>query len=190
MKTALVISLALGLGAIEFHAALGPEGKDSHKIARDEEWNWVPERASAKFSAQNFKGDFEAKVVEKEGSKSVTVRFFKGDDVVFAFEGHKETVFFGRDNIVYYSEFSQTASGCTIIAYDLKAKKQLWKSSLKALGPISRTHYRNQVILDIKDDAVHILGSETAGKYVEYLDLKKGELLGQMIFELSGGKGE
>jgi hypothetical protein len=192
MRIAIVASLVLGLGAFAAHAAPAPEDKDYQKIADKEEWSWVPERASARDSAKNFKGDFQVEVVEKDvsGFKSLNVKFVKGDDLVFTIEGHKETVFAGRDNIIYYADFSQAASGCSVIAYDLKAKKQLWKTTLKGLGPIAHTRYRNQVTLDIKDDAVHVLGNEAAGKYVEYLDLKNGKTAGHKVFEKAGGKGK
>jgi hypothetical protein len=171
-------------------AAPAPEEKDYQKIADKEEWKWVPERASAREGAKNFKGDFKAGVVERDvnGFKSVNINFTKGDDVVFTIEGHAETVFAGRDNVVYYADFSQAASGCVVIAYDLGTKKQLWKTNLKGLGPIGHTRYRNRVTLDIKDDAVHVLGNEAAGKYVEYLDLKTGKTVGHKIVEKAGGK--
>jgi len=182
--------LIFGLGAFAAAAAPAPEDKDYQKIADQEEWKWVPEQASARNAAKNFKGDFRAEVVEKDtgGRKSAAVKFASGDDVVFTIEGHTETVFAGRDNIVYYADFSQISSGCSVIAYDLKAKKQLWKTGLKGLGPIKHFQYRNQVILDIKDDAVHVRGNEAAGKYVEYLDLKTGKTVGHKVAEKVGGK--
>jgi hypothetical protein len=190
MRVAFLVSLVLGLGAFAASAAPAPEDKDYQKIADKEEWKWVPERASAGSAAKNFKGDFQAEVVEKDtdGRKSAMVKFAKGDDVVFTIEGHAETVFAGRDNIVYYADFSQISSGCSVIAYDLKAKKQIWKTGLKGLGPVAHTRYRNQVMLDIKDDAVHVLGNESFGKYVEYLDLKSGKTVGHKVVEKLGGK--
>jgi hypothetical protein len=35
----------------------------------------------------------------------------------------------------------------------------------------------------MKDDALHILGNESAGKYVEYVELKAGKTVGHRIFE-------
>jgi hypothetical protein len=190
MRLAAVALLMLAGWWLTAFAAPAPEEKDYQKIADKEEWKWTPERARARDSAKNFKGDFQAEAVEKnaEGFKSTIVKFLKGDDVVFTVEGHEGTVFAGKDNVVYYAEYSLIASGCSVIAYDLKAKKQLWKTSLKGLGPIKHTRYTNQVILDIKDDAVHVLGKEAAGTYVEYLDLKSGKTVGHRIFEKAGGK--
>jgi len=190
MRTVIVAIVVQASVALAAHSAPAPEEKDYQKIADKEEWKWVPERASARDGAKNFKGDFKAEVVEKDvnGFKSEKINFAKGDDVVFTIEGHAETVFAGRDNVVYYADFSQAASGCVVIAYDLGAKKQLWKTNLKGLGPIAHTRYRNRVTLDIKDDAVHVLGNEAAGKYVEYLDLKTGKTVGHKIVEKAGGK--
>jgi hypothetical protein len=193
MAAGLGLAVLFGLAAFATEIGAGepaPDDKDYQKIADREEWKWVPERASARDSAKNFKGDFQAEVDEKDtdGRKSATVKFAKGDDVVFTIDGHAETVFVGRDNIVYYADFSQISTGCSVIAYDLKVKKQLWKTGLKGLGPLAHTRYWNQVTLDIKDDAVQVFGKEAFGKYVEYLDLKSGKTVGHKVFEKLGGK--
>jgi hypothetical protein len=130
------LAVLFGLAAFATEVGAGepaPEDEDYQKIADGEEWKWVPERASARDSAKNFKGDFQAEVVEKDtdGRKSATVKFAKGDDVVFTIDGHAETVFAGRDNVVYYADFSQNATGCSVIAYDLKAKKQRGRPASK-----------------------------------------------------------
>jgi hypothetical protein len=75
------------------------------------------------------------------------------------------------------------SSGCNVISYDLKKDKQLWKTELKGLGPIDHSKYYNSVILELKDDAIRILGKETAGRYVEYLDPKTGKTVGHKIFK-------
>jgi hypothetical protein len=84
---------------------------------------------------------------------------------------------------VYYADFTPYSSGCTVIAYDMKAKKQLWKTDLKGLGPISHTKYRNAVILEVKDDVIRVLGQESAGKYLEYVDLKSGKTVANRVFQ-------
>ena len=188
MRHAVFAILTLAGSWLTVFAAPAPEEKDYQKIADKEEWKWTPERASARDSAKHFKGDFHAEAVEKDSNGFTIVKFLKGDDVVFSVEGHEGTVFAGKDNVVYYADYSPNASGCSVIAYDLKAKKQVWKTSLKGLGPIRHTRYSNRVILDIKDDAVHVLGKEAAGTYVEYLDLKSGKTVGHRIFEQAGGK--
>jgi hypothetical protein len=43
-------------------------------------------------------------------------------------------------------------------------------------------------MLDLMDDAVHVLGNEAAGKYIEYLDVKTGKTVGHKIVEKAGRK--
>jgi len=181
MRFAFHAVLMVGAWSLAVGAAPAPEQKDYQKIADTEEWQWKPDRTTAAGSAKSYMGDFQADVAVND-SGATLVKFAKGDDVVFILEGHAGTVFAGRGNVVYYADFIPQSSGCTVIAYDLKEKKQLWKANLKGLGPIDHTKYRNQVSLDIKDDAVRILGNESAGKYVEYLDLKSGKTVGHRVF--------
>jgi hypothetical protein len=182
MRIAFHAVLMAGAWSLAVGAAPAPEQKDYQKVADTEEWQWKPESATATGSAKSFRGDFQADVAVNDSGATI-VKFAKGDEIVFTLEGHAWTVFAGRGNVVYYADFIPQSSGCSVIAYDLKAKKQVWKTNLKGLGPIDHTKYRNAVILDIKDDAVHILGNESAGKYVEYLDLKSGKTVGHRVFD-------
>jgi hypothetical protein len=192
MRTNAFSFLTMLASAMAAATAPAPDERDYQKIADKEEWKWEKDRASAVDSAKNFKGDFKAEVIDNKvgGFTSTTVKFAKGDDVILTVEGHAGTAFAGLKDVVYYADFSAGSSGCRVIAYNLKEKKQLWKTDLKGLGPISHFRYRNAVILDIKDDAVHILGNESAGQYVEYLDPKTGKTVGNRVFDKKGGKEE
>ena len=97
--------------------------------------------------------------------------------------GHPGTVFAERKNVVYYADFTPYSSGCVVVAVDLKTKKKLWKTDLKGLGPINHTKYRNAVILEVKDDVIRVQGQESAGRYLEYVDMKSGKTLGHRVFD-------
>jgi len=177
--------IILAFACLAVIGAPAPPEKDYQKIADKEEWKWTPERASASDSDKNFKGDFKAEVIDKNagGFSSTTLKFAKGDDLILTVEGHAGTVFAGLKDVVFYADFSANSSGCCVVAYNLKEKKQLWRTALKGLGPIEHFKYRNEVILEIKDDAVHVLGKESAGRYVEYVELKGGKTVGHRVFD-------
>jgi hypothetical protein len=78
--------------------------------------------------------------------------------------------------------------GCSIIAYDLANRKELWKTRVQGIGPIAHTAYDNQVALELVGDALKVLGNELAGQYVEFVDLKTGKTVGHKLFRKGFGK--
>ena len=177
--------IILAFACLAVIGAPAPPEKDYQKIADKEEWKWEKEQASVFFSQKQYKGGCEVELQKpglEGGIANTTIRFKDGDKEVLSMIGHDGTVFVERKNDLYYADFSQYSSGCSMIAYDLKAKKRHWKADLKGLGPIDHTKYHNAVILEFKDDALHILGMESAGKYVEYVELKSGKTLGHKVF--------
>jgi len=180
--------LAVAISAFTSLTVIGapaPPEIDFQKVADKEDWKWDKEQASVFYSQKQYKGGYEVELQNPglEGAiANTTIRFKDGDNEAFSIIGHDGTVFAERKNVLYYADFSPWSSGCSVVAYDLKSKKQLWKTTLKGLGPIDHTKYHNAVVLELKDDALHILGNESAGKYVEYVELKKGKTVGHKVF--------
>jgi hypothetical protein len=110
------------------------------------------------------------------------IRILKGGAAVHSFEGHTGTVFAVRDDFLYYADFSRASTGCRVVAYDLRARKQLWKARLKGLGPIAHKDYRNAVSLDLDKYAVCVRGNECLGRYIEYVDLRTGKTVGHKVY--------
>ena len=177
--------LVFGAWSLDLSAAPAPEAKDYQKIADKEAWEWSKEKASAEYCKKAYKGDYEIELLPPpEGNTgSLNIRFYFNDKEVHSILGHAGTVFGERNNVVYYADFTPHSSGCTVIAYDMKAKKQLWKTDLKGLGPISHTKYHNAVILEVKDEVVRVLGQESAGNYLEYVDLKSGKTVANRVYK-------
>jgi outer membrane protein assembly factor BamB len=147
-------------------------------------WTWKDEEASLFHSFQRYPGDYQVTLVKKPNSVGkLFVRFSKDGKTIHEFEGHYATVFAGKGNEVYYADFHPSASGCAVVAFDLATGKEVWKTHLKGLGPIAHTQYSNRVTLDLpRDDALRVYGNESAGKYVEYLDLRTGKTVGDKVF--------
>jgi hypothetical protein len=188
MQTFSLSGIVLGLACVAVTAAPAPPEKDYQKIADKEEWKWDKEQASVFYSQKHYDGKYEIELQKPPRwdfaavNIHMVVRFKDDDKDVYCWSGHDGTVFAVRQEVVYYADYAPYSSGCAVVAYDLQAKKTLWRTNLKGLGPIDHSKYGNAVILDIKEDAVHILGNEPAGRYVEYLDLKTGKTVGHKVF--------
>jgi hypothetical protein len=102
---------------------------------------------------------------------------------------HVQTVFAIREGVLYVADFSPYASGCKVVAYELKTGKKLWNQNLEGLGPIDHTKYRNRVTLMAEKHptaagwAVVVTGWEAAGRYLEVLDLRTGKQLAHKKYE-------
>jgi hypothetical protein len=127
-----------------------------------------------------YKIDFSA---GKFGTWYGKVRVRDGDKEVYSREGHLGTAFIVRGHVLYHADFSSHSTGCAVVAYDLKARKQLWRAKLKGLGPISHFRYFNSVRLEAVDGkALAVYGQESAGQYVEFVSLKSGKTVGHKKF--------
>jgi hypothetical protein len=87
-----------------------------------------------------------------------------------------------RGKVLYYADYNPYTTSCAVVAYDLENRKQLWNTSLQGLGPIEHTVYHNAVQIGFDGGALCVYGQESAGKYVEYVDLKEGKTVGHKIF--------
>jgi hypothetical protein len=178
-----LLSLAALLAAGSLWAAPVPMREDYQKKADEAPWQWSEARASAADSARRLTGDYKAEVEPRGTFGGVVIRIVKGGAVVHSFEGHTRTVFAVRDDVLYYAVFHPSSSGCAVVAFDLKAKKQLWKTHLKGLVE-GRPHsaYRNAVLLDLDGQAVCVRGQEAFGNYIEFVDLRTGKTVGHKVY--------
>jgi hypothetical protein len=88
-----------------------------------------------------------------------------------------------KGGVLYRAEFNPHASGCAVVAYDLKTREHLWRSELKGLGPVDHSKYFNAVRVEpVGEAALAVYGKESAGRYVEVVSLKTGRTLGHKLF--------
>ncbi len=95
-----------------------------------------------------------------------------------SFDAHPNTVFIRKNNMLYVTDFHYMSSGCSVIAFDLKQRKQLWTTRLQGLGPIAHSKYSNYVNIAIEKELVIIYGKESSGRYIELLDPQTGKTVG------------
>jgi hypothetical protein len=148
-------------------------------------WEWSDEKANVLDSMLHASCDYEIGLLRKKGGwGEMTIRFADKDGDALAIAGHLGTTFVTDGGVVYYSEYSLMSSGCSLIAYDLKARKRLWSTPLRGLGPINHTKYHNRVRVELLPGvAVRVWGKESSGNYLEYVDLKTGKTVAHRLFE-------
>lgn len=121
-------------------------------------------------------------VSDHQNRRVLTFKIARAGKEVYEWKGHDHTVFRIQQDRFYYALFEPSASGGEIVAVDLSSGKDLWKSSLTALGPIDHFAYRNLKTLDANSEVVTIYGNESMGRYFEIKDAKTGATLGHKRF--------
>lgn len=99
---------------------------------------------------------------------------------LFSFEGHTESAFvFPSAHVIVVSLHSPIATGVKLLAYDLRNQKELWKSHLTGIGPVSHSKYRNRINLVVgPSGTIVVFGWEIFGRYVEVVEVHTGKTLG------------
>lgn len=143
-------------------------------------WKWNAKATKLKWYAAKYKGKHRVKVPARAHLfRKTTVRVTRRGRTVARFKAHGETAFVILDErVLVYSVHHAIASGCALVAVDLKTKKQLWKTRLKGVGPVIHSKYRNRINLRAgPGQAVTVFGWESHGRYLEVVDLKSGKTL-------------
>jgi hypothetical protein len=179
--TLFAAALAVGLGST---LPGGAPPVDYQKAADRSTWRWEPERAGVVAAAELYRGPYQVEIVRPPGERvKFRVRLTDGGREVFAWDGHAHTVFAQDGDVLYYADYWPDRTGCEIVARDLKAGKELWRTSLYGVGPIKHSGYSNRVALDADRVLVTVRGKETMGRYLEFLDARTGRTLGHRIYE-------
>lgn len=160
-------------------------GQGYQKIADATPWTWAPERASVSDAFLRLPNTYQVELSRPKGKTGVvTVRLLDDGKEAFALAGHYGSVFALSGDVLVYADFDPHRNGCSLVAYDLKQKKQSWKTTLKGLGPIPHSRYANAVTLEFIDNAaVRVFGNESAGKYLEIVDINMGKAVGHRVYK-------
>lgn len=160
-------------------AGCGPGDRDYQKVAVETPWRF-PKGDHLPSCLDRHSSDYQ--IAEwKEGGET-TISITQGDKELFSYLSHSEPSYIEDGGTFYYALYNYGTSGCTLLAYDLRAGKQLWERRLKGLRPITHEKYRNQVWIEPLDEAtVIVFGNEAYGQYVEIVDRKTGKTVGHKV---------
>jgi hypothetical protein len=150
---------------------------DYQKVAENSDWRGSDEKASYRYCLDRLPNEYPYEV------GIGTISILNGGKTVYLFKAYLRTVFTCSEGTLYLANLDCTTSGCEIVAYDLKARKERWKTRLKGVGAVEGTSkYRNWVNIEIDGKAVTVWGNESAGRYVEILEAKTGKMVGHKVF--------
>jgi hypothetical protein len=180
MRPLLAVTALLAAGVAG--AAPAPAREDYEKKAKEAPWEWSEERAGPEASAKRLPAPYKAEVEPPGTWGDTVIRIVKHGAVVHYFRGNYRTAFAVRDDILYYADLDPICSGCAVIAYDLRKHRQLWKAQLTGLGGVCHSKYRNAVNLSLEKYAVCVRGKESAGNYIEFVDLRTGKTVGHKVY--------
>ncbi|MFO0617669.1 MAG: PQQ-binding-like beta-propeller repeat protein [Polyangiaceae bacterium] len=91
--------------------------------------------------------------------------------------GYDEAAHDDRDAVLaadsthlYVAWFSNVASGCEVVAYELKSGTIAWRNRLVGVGRASARDGANAVELRLASGRLRVLGWESSGQYIEEID--------------------
>ncbi|HEY1959423.1 MAG TPA: PQQ-binding-like beta-propeller repeat protein [Polyangiaceae bacterium] len=75
---------------------------------------------------------------------------------------------------LYAARFSDISTGCTLWAFDARSGRVRWSRPLEGMGSIAHSEYLNSVQLEIQGGRPVVFGWESAGRYIEAVDVLSG----------------
>lgn len=148
-----------------------------------DKWKWADEHASILHYFAQAPNNYQIELIKgvKADRWDLEMRITSGAKTLHRWKTHSEGAFVIKDATLIYAEFHMMSSGCELRAYDLDQQKEIWRTPLDGLGPISHSKYRNRINMEIQNDRVVVYGNESSGQYIESRDLKTGELIDHVI---------
>jgi hypothetical protein len=160
--------------------------REWQKKADAAEWEWSDHRASLRECVKSQLQSYEAEVYSPKGREwwepPLEVDVTAKGKLVCCFRAHEATVFTQLGDVLYVADFSPIQTGCSVEAYDLKGRKQLWRCRLKGNPPAEHSKYRNRVNITTEGGMVVVYGKEDNGRYIEYVDPRTGVTVGHKKF--------
>ncbi len=145
-------------------------------------WNHEQQRATLAASIRRAAGlPFTVELAQPDKDRdALRITFRSASDVLYGWLGHSQTVFEIYDGVLYHADFSPAASGCRVVAFELRNRKLRWTTQLYAAGISLKPKPTNSVDLTLRDGSVVVCGDEWR-RYVEVIDAKSGRILGHRI---------
>jgi hypothetical protein len=189
MRQTLICMAAVLFATATSRATVGQEKEtDYQKKINAAEWHWSDSQTNLAHCIQLDLEGFEVQLLQHENGawpqKSFTVRVLKKSKELCSFEAHCNTVFTVVGDALYVADFSPLRPGCSVVAFELKAKKELWRCPLEGLGSFPNSAYKNQVNITTDGGAIVVYGKEARGRYIEYVDAKTGKTLANKMLPL------
>jgi ribosome biogenesis protein Nip4 len=141
-------------------------------------WRWHESDASIATYFVRSPSRYEVRLSRNERSDGgVKVQIFEKGMLIHEWESNHAEAFVFSEETVVYTHHLDSFTGCTVCAFDLKTKKQIWKTSLTALSKLGERHwsqYGNKINVLRNGNELVVYGNEKHGQYIETINLKTG----------------
>jgi hypothetical protein len=160
------------------------------RIADQQPWRWQGEQANLLYGITHQFGDVDTVIecpkldINNPSARLLTVRMLDEGKEAYSFQASREAVCARDWAVVYLAQPRRGGTGCTVSAYDFRAKKELWHTRLKSVSHKPRSVYRNLVTMEAHGQVLIIRGNESLLRYIEYVDKKTGKTLAQREYPL------
>lgn len=185
MKHHLVLSLCILLLVAVLHPTVHAQNPPGwNHGAENVEWKWDEQAASPFGSMDHINPKYDIKLRRKKEPDHLhlLISVLEAEREVFTFEGHFRTVFSIVSDRLYYALFTPYTNGATIVAVDLTAGKELWRSAVFGIGLQQHSRYSNALNLEADSSSVTIFGNEMNGQYFESKSADTGVTKAHRIF--------
>ena len=152
-------------------------------------WRWSDEKADLAYSIKKHLENCDMEVVRETQYTPISIRDKRERRAIYSpngpFKNDLYFVFSRWKGTLYIAEHNTIATGCTVVALDLKTGKTLWRSRLFGTGPtpIMHSKYSNAINIETDGKRIIIFGREDDGRYVECLDINTGVTLANQRFD-------
>jgi len=164
-------------------------GIDYQKSVAGARWGWVDEMATPLWCMSQAGEKYDITLRNSHDSRyQLQIEISADGRRIYRWMGHVHSVFRILDDRLYYADFKTSGSGGDVVAVDLSTGKELWRSELKALGPIKHSAYHNLINLDANREVVTVFGLESGGRYLEMKNCEDGRTLAHRVFADEGQK--
>jgi hypothetical protein len=159
---------------------LRDETLSRQEVAEKTAWSWPVETATPQGCARQFGGGgYDVEITEPKDTTSPSmIQVRKDGRDIISWRAHSASVFVRRGDLLFYAAFSPHSSGCSIVAYHLQ-QGELWKTPLWGIGRLGQSMYTNRVNMKLDGDNLIVFGDESAGQYIELVDVWTGRVVGR-----------
>lgn len=147
-------------------------------------WKWSKDKASLAYCTEQHLPDYDVELVGQSFfDRTINIRSKQDGSIVYSIGRASESTVFTRwKDILYVAEYCPIASGCAVVAVDLKSGNEFWRTKLQGIGPVWHSKYLNLVNIETDGEVIMVAGNEASGRYVEHLKIKNGKFLGNKQF--------
>lgn len=147
-------------------------------------WQWEHSQVGPLLEGFWPRTKYGFKVESLSGGINLKISVTSEGKDVFSWKGNYKSVFRVSEDRLYFADWSPVGTGGEIVAVDLLRAKEIWRTQLKALGPISHSGYANSIRIDLRQGGLWIWGKESFGNYVEVKSPDSGETIAHKVFPM------